>query len=442
VAAQYIFSSLYELSSYLFRKKLGEGVVGTGGQGEGFNTYLLDLGEELGRLGKLKASKAVAESREAVNIQSELLKCYDKVDHIYFEENYHINLSYFQLFYTELRSTNRDERTKVNSQLDHLVEELDLVEINLFSQIHCKFEEYFAVAANFEYLQDSVGVQLRRLAESRRRIQRVKREIVDKSVTLRARIVQRQNIERTLKTIKIMKSIKKLPQVMESILASSLPYDCLDLLQQTKASLDSVRLLKCLTHTAESIKAMEALAQNDLSKRYSNDLYLYLEQCHLVTLEELWGRLEVRSCLDKDNSLIIDELNSSTASAQSENEMILENVDLEGGQRAKYVVPRLEEREYQIAMILLQSYQYISFAPEVIKMKVCNALRRFCKTFEKELLAYLNNVVRQEIIARKDNEKLLEGEPKSSEAEGETKDLPSPSKLAGKRESEEEEVPT
>ena len=64
---------------------------------------------------------------------------------------------------------------------------------------------------------------------------------------------------------------------MESILASSLPYDCLDLLQQTKASLESVRQLKCLSHTAESIKAMEALAQNDLSKRYSNELYLYLE---------------------------------------------------------------------------------------------------------------------------------------------------------------------
>jgi hypothetical protein len=72
-----------------------------------------------------------------------------------------------------------------------------------------------------------VALQLRNLAESRRRIQRVKREIVDKSVTLRQRIVQRQNIERTLKTIKVMKSIKKLPQVMESILASSLPYDCL-----------------------------------------------------------------------------------------------------------------------------------------------------------------------------------------------------------------------
>jgi hypothetical protein len=144
---------------------------------------------------------------------------------------------------------------------------------------------------------------------------------------------------------------------------------------------------------------MEALAQNDLTKRYSNELYLYLEECHQrerVSLEDIWRKLEVRSCLDKDNSLIIDELNSSTASAQSEGEMILDNMEvLDGPNRgSKALIPRLEEREYQIAMILLQSYQYITFTPEVIKIKVCNALRKFSKSFEKELLAYLNRVVK------------------------------------------------
>ena len=62
--------------------------------------------------------------------------------------------------------------------------------------------------------------------------------------------MQRQNIEKALKTIKIMKSIKKLPQVMESILASSLPYDCLELLQQTKSSLETVKHLKCMANTS------------------------------------------------------------------------------------------------------------------------------------------------------------------------------------------------
>jgi hypothetical protein len=102
-----------------------------------------------------------------------------------------------------------------------------LVEVNLFSQIHCKFHEYFAAAANFQYLHESVVAQLKKLSSSRAGVQKVKVAFVDKSVKLRKMIVQRQNIEKVMRLIKTIKSIKKLPQVMESILASSLPYECL-----------------------------------------------------------------------------------------------------------------------------------------------------------------------------------------------------------------------
>lgn len=89
-------------------------------------------------------------------------------------------------------------------------------------------------------------------------------------------------------------------------------------------------------------------------------------------------------------------------------------------------------------MILLQSYQYITFTPEVIKIKVCNALRKFAKTFEKELLAYLARVVRREIEARKENEKLLQEEapPADKIEESKREDIPLP-----KRDSEEEASP-
>lgn len=56
-------------------------------------------------------------------------------------------------------------------------------------------------------------------------------------------------------------------------------------------------------------------------------------------------------------------------------------------------------------MILLQSYKYLSFSPEVIKIKVCNALRVFTKRFEKELLVYLNKVVVNEIETIKEKTK-------------------------------------
>ena len=76
-----------------------------------------------------------------------------------------------------------------------------------------------------------------------------------------------------------MKSVKKLPQVIESILASSLPYECLSLLQETKGSLAVVGGLSCMGNTADSVRQMEVLTQNDLTKRYANELYLYLEEC-------------------------------------------------------------------------------------------------------------------------------------------------------------------
>lgn len=83
-----------------------------------------------------------------------------------------------------------------------------------------------------------------------------------------------------LKLIKQIKSIKKLPQVLESILASSLPYESLSLLEDSKGILQFLKELNCLKNSYESIRGMEVLAQNDLTKRYANDLYIYLEECH------------------------------------------------------------------------------------------------------------------------------------------------------------------
>ena len=167
-----------------------------------------------------------------------------------------------------------------------------------------------------------MALHLRKLQASRQSIGRVKRGFLDKSVSLRRKIVQRQNIEKLLTAIKQIRSIKKIPQVLESILASSLPYESLSLLQDTKATLKVLGRLHCLRNTSESLRSMDVLVQNDLTKRYANELYLYLEECHSpeqVSLEQLWSKIEVHTCLDKDSSFVLDQLNSSTNSALSDN---------------------------------------------------------------------------------------------------------------------------
>ena len=72
-------------------------------------------------------------------------------------------------------------------------------------------------------------------------------------------------------------------------------------------------------------------------------------------------------------------------------------------------------------MILLQSYRYVSFSPEVTKIKVSNALRMFSKRFEKELMAYLNKVVEDEIDnirEKKEDEDEMKKEEEIEEEEG------------------------
>lgn len=177
--------------------------------------------------------------------------------------------------------------------------------------------------------------------------------------------------------------------MLESILASSLPYEALSLLEESKEILSNLKQMSCLKNTAELIRSMEALVQNDMTKRYANELYTYLEECHdkdTINLQELWKKIEVHTCLDKDSSFVLDQLNSSTNSALSDNPQLLEELELmdygsDAAIASSTLLPRHEGKEYQIAMILLQSYKYMTFSPEVTKIKVSNSLRIFVKRF-------------------------------------------------------------
>jgi hypothetical protein len=47
-------------------------------------------------------------------------------------------------------------------------------------------------------------------------------------------------------------------------------------MMESKRTLQKLGEVKCLQDTSDKIRGMEALVQNDLTKRYANDLYLYL----------------------------------------------------------------------------------------------------------------------------------------------------------------------
>lgn len=136
---------------------------------------------------------------------------------------------------------------------------------------------------------------------------KVKIDFVEKSYKLKSKITHKQNIEKTLKLLKIVKSLKKLPSIIRQILESSLPYECLSLLKSTKESLNQVSTLKCLDKVSQTIRESESLVQMGLSKRYTDELYMYLEECQYTSLQEAWDRINSNNCIDMsglNNSLL------------------------------------------------------------------------------------------------------------------------------------------
>ena len=64
----------------------------------------------------------------------------------------------------------RKNPKQIRQKQEQMNDDLDLVEINLFSQIHYKFHEYFKVVANFDYLGQSLAINISKIQEARSRV--------------------------------------------------------------------------------------------------------------------------------------------------------------------------------------------------------------------------------------------------------------------------------
>ena len=61
---------------------------------------------------------------------------------------------------------------------------------------------------------------------------------------------------------------------------------------------------------------------------------------------------------------------------------------------------RHEGKEYQIAMILLQSYRFVDFPGDLTRIKVSNSLRVFSKKFEQELVVCLSRIINHNVYEK------------------------------------------
>ncbi len=107
--------------------------------------------------------------------------------------------------------------------------------------------------------------------------------------------------------MKIIKSLRKLPFIIETILQSSLPYECLELLKTTKKSIVQVNNIKCVSKILSNIKSSETIVQLGLNKRYTDELYLYIEEAFSsINFQEQFNKLSADCPLvdDKQQSTL------------------------------------------------------------------------------------------------------------------------------------------
>ncbi len=81
---------------------------------------------------------------------------------------------------------------------------------------------------------------------------------------------------------------------------------------------------------------------------------------------------------DRSGFFVLDELGESKGNNFA-GKPLLKNI----------YAKRSEAKEYEIAMILLQSYEYVDFPVDVTKIKISNGLRVICRKFEKDLISHV-----------------------------------------------------
>lgn len=58
---------------------------------------------------------------------------------------------------------------------------------------------------------------------------------------------------------------------------------------------------------------------------------------------------------------------------------------------------RNEGKQFEIAMIVIQSYKYIDFPQDLTRIKISNSLRIFLKKFDQELVKCLRGIMQNKI---------------------------------------------
>ena len=170
-----------------------------------FSSYLNEVSVELNHA-KRRLSKRSEGSILDVMEEQDIAKCYNDIPYVYFDKDLRLNME------------NYGDKDKMRQEQEDLNEYLDLVEINLFSQVTHKFNDFYQALVNFEDLEIMVEDNVARLRIVRGNIPLLQKNFFEKAAAVQRTIQLRTNKETLLRHLTMMRSLRKLPPTIKTIL--------------------------------------------------------------------------------------------------------------------------------------------------------------------------------------------------------------------------------
>lgn len=191
-------------------------------------------------------------------------RCYTEIPYVFFERDFVPKMDNYGV-----KEGMRDEQEELN-------EHLDLVEITLFAQVNAKFNDFYEALSNFEDLEHRVEDNISRLRIVRTGIPVLKRQFTDKAEKILGILQVRNNKEAVLRHLTLMRSLRKLPPTIKTILESPLPHESLSLLSTGKSMFEIVRNIHCMKPIGDSLSKSDSVIKHSLYKSFSDKFFLYI----------------------------------------------------------------------------------------------------------------------------------------------------------------------
>lgn len=134
----------------------------------------------------------------------------------------------------------------------------------------------------------------------------IKRQFTEKAEKIMGILKVRANKEAVLRHLTIMRSIKKLPPTIKSILESPLPHESLELLSTGKAMYSIIKGIRCMKEIGESLDKSDNVIKHSLYKSFSDKFFLYITSPLSAPFGKNFEEISISSQSNKmDNSYVL-----------------------------------------------------------------------------------------------------------------------------------------